>query len=530
MDSIKDITEEDIEELFDSHIFSRGEEYFEEGLVDSIELLDNNTIIGVVLGNDRYKVTISLDSGEDIICDCTCPYEFNCKHAVALLLNWISLKKNSNKDKDDSQDIYINKPGNETIENIISKRSKDELTSLVLEMLNRNPELKSLIVLRKNEVLQKIKMLFSRYWEWNEVRELISELELVLQGIRKSRHFWSESLLDEIKKASKIMINGVDIVHDEGELGLFLEDWYETYGEIFSSTKPSKKERIEFIKKILELINKDDYGLDGSYEKAFLGMCENLEDVEIIREHYKFEKTEDEDYGDESYYDSFYLDLYKKISDDEKFLEFSKEKGFNVERIKKLIELKRFEEALQECEEQKEYSEEIENLRIQILRNFNEDDEIKNSLFKLANKTGEINYVKKLKKECSKKEWNEYLKKILNNAKKRNWKEFVSRIYFGEEDYKNAYEYGKDLPSDDYLELLSKKLSNEYPDISCKILGNLCFKYVGYGSGWPYKKTGQLLKQIKKIDNSGSFFRKTKNDIILKHKKKYSLMNIIEKI
>ena len=55
---MKEITKEDIEELFDDRIFFRGEEYFENDLVESVELLDESTIIGTVVGNDRYKVTI----------------------------------------------------------------------------------------------------------------------------------------------------------------------------------------------------------------------------------------------------------------------------------------------------------------------------------------------------------------------------------------------------------------------------------------------------------------------------------------
>jgi len=530
MNSIKEITKQDIVELFDGRIFSRGEEYFEEGLVDSIELIGDNTIMGTVMGNDKYNVTINTDSEGDIICNCTCPFEDNCKHEVALLLKWISIKKNFGEGKSEPIGHKENKLQEEPIEKIISNKNKEELVSLILEILNKNPKLKSLIVLRKNEVLQKIKMFFSRFWEWNEVRELISELELILGGIKKNKQSWSKDFLDEMEKASNIIVRGIDNVHDEGDLGIFLEEWYETYGEIFSNTKPSKHNKIEFIKKILELIDKDEYGLDGSYEKAFLGMCKNLEDIKLIREFYKFEETDNEDYGDKSYFDSFYLDLYEKIDDGENFLKFAKEKGFQIEIIKKLIELERFEEALQEYKKQKEFSAEVENIKIQIFKKFDKIEEIKSSLFQLANKMGEISYVKKLKKECNKKEWARYLKKIINNAKKNNLKEFISQIYFGEEDYKKAYESGKDLSSDDYLELLAGKLSNKHPDLACKVLRTLCLKHINYGSGWPYKKSGQLLKQINKINDSGSFFRRTKNEIILKHKKKYSLMNIIEKI
>jgi uncharacterized Zn finger protein len=535
MNSIKDIAKEDIEELFDGEIFGRGEEYFEDGLVESIELLDNNTIIGVVVGNERYKVTISLDSGGDIICDCTCPCEFNCKHSAALMLKWISEKEGFNEKKKSigttgNEDKFSKEP----IEKIISDKSKEELVTLVTEMISRNPELKSLIVLRKNEIVQKIRTIFSRFWDWNEIRELISELELILQGIKKSRLLWGKELLEEMEKASSIIIRSVNSVHDgEGAISDFLEDWYETYGEIFTSTNPSKEKKIEFIKKILKLIENEEYGMEESYEKAFLGICKDLDDVELIKEYYKKEenvKDEEDFYDDADNYNQFYLELYEKIGANEKFLELSRDKSFSLDTIDKLIQLERFEEALKECEKQKEFSEDIENRKIMLLKKFNRSKEAKELLFNLANKTGEIGYAKKLKIECKNEEWKKYLKKLIENAKKHNHRSFVSRIYFNEEDYKNAYEYGKDLSDTDYLELLAKKLSKNYPDYSCQILRKLCFENISRGSGWPYKKAGQLLKEIKKIDSSGGFYKKTKKEIILKHKKKYSLMEIIEKI
>ena len=54
--------------------------------------------------------------------------------------------------------------------------------------------------------------------------------------------------------------------------------------------------------------------------------------------------------------------------------------------------------------------------------------------------------------------------------------------------------------------------------------------WVDSGSGWPYKKAGKMLEAIKKLDRQGKFFNKTKNEIISKHKKKYSLMGIIENV
>lgn len=65
MKTIKDITIVDVQDLFDSVIFLRGEEYFEEDCVKSIEPANTNTITGIVRGNQNYNVTISIDSEDD---------------------------------------------------------------------------------------------------------------------------------------------------------------------------------------------------------------------------------------------------------------------------------------------------------------------------------------------------------------------------------------------------------------------------------------------------------------------------------
>ena len=60
--SLRVITIEDVQDLFDSIIYLRGEEYFEEGNVKSVEPVDSSTLTGVVRGNKNYNVTITIDS------------------------------------------------------------------------------------------------------------------------------------------------------------------------------------------------------------------------------------------------------------------------------------------------------------------------------------------------------------------------------------------------------------------------------------------------------------------------------------
>lgn len=106
----------------------------------------------------------------------------------------------------------------------------------------------------------------------------------------------------------------------------------------------------------------------------------------------------------------------------------------------------------------------------------------------------------------------------------------LSRIYYTEKDFKKAYEYTQDIHDFDYLELLAKKLTTADPGLACELFKRLCFSWIAKGAGWPYKKSGKMLEVIKRIDKQGTFFRQTKEEIIGEHKKKYSLMEVIERI
>lgn len=527
--SLIDITIEGVQGLFDSIIYLRGEEYFEEGSVKSIEPIDSSTLVGVVRGNENYNVTITIDSEEDISCECSCPCDFNCKHAAALLLKWLSIKSGYNKELKEAK---LRKK--ESIKDILDKKSKEELIGLLTEFLSKHPELKPLVKIERKEIVSKIRRLLSDFVDWDEISDLISQLEIILEGIKRNKGSWDRELLNEMEICSKIMIEGQENVHDEGDLGLFLEDWFLLYGEIFSSLKPSKQEKRGFLQKIMELMQKDEYGLDSSFEKAFVGVCTSKEDIELIKEVYKPNKPEDEDYydGQEEDYEQFYLELYDKIGCNDEYLQIARKSGFSLDVIDKLIFLKKWEEALEECKKAKnrENFEDIDNRRIEILRKLGRNEEVKKVLLNLAKITGDINYVLKLKKESSAGEWKSYFTQVISDSEKKSRDSLLSKIYFHESDYKNAFEYSNSIRDTDYLELLAKKLSIKHPLLACNIFRRLCFSWIDSGSGWPYKKAGKMLEAIKKLDKKGDFFNKTRAGIIKEHKKKYSLMEVIEDV
>ena len=156
--------------------------------------------------------------------------------------------------------------------------------------------------------------------------------------------------------------------------------------------------------------------------------------------------------------------------------------------------------------------------------------ELQKSLLHLLEKTGDFNYFIKLKQESSEEEWKNYLKHIISDAKNKKRNALLSRIYYDEHDYKKSYEYAQSMTDLNYLELLAKKLSTQHPELACNAFKKLCYEWIHAGSGWPYKKAGKMLEAIKRIDKKGTFFKTTKEEIIRTHKKKYSLMKVIENI
>lgn len=117
MKTIKDVTHDEVHDLFDGAIYFRSEEYFECDSMKSIDPLDSSTITGIVRGNQDYNVTVTIDSEGDIACECSCPCDFNCKHAAALLLKWPSIK-----DKYDKEIKKAKSRKKESINDILGKK------------------------------------------------------------------------------------------------------------------------------------------------------------------------------------------------------------------------------------------------------------------------------------------------------------------------------------------------------------------------------------------------------------------------
>lgn len=78
---------DDFENEISAVIFRRGEDYYENGLVEGLEEVAPGRWNAVVEGTTDYETEVCIKNGEIVSWDCDCPYDgYMCKHVVAVLL------------------------------------------------------------------------------------------------------------------------------------------------------------------------------------------------------------------------------------------------------------------------------------------------------------------------------------------------------------------------------------------------------------------------------------------------------------
>ncbi|MDO9097826.1 MAG: SWIM zinc finger family protein, partial [Candidatus Methanoperedens sp.] len=108
-----------IKRVYGETIFERGMDYFEDERVTNVIKL-KNTLIGEVMGSAIYKTQVALDN---LGCDCSCPYGTNCKHGVAVLLQYF------NEEFNDGDEVMKRLDG----------MNREELRGVIDKLISMNP-------------------------------------------------------------------------------------------------------------------------------------------------------------------------------------------------------------------------------------------------------------------------------------------------------------------------------------------------------------------------------------------------------
>ncbi len=110
--------------------FQRGEDYYQQGAVDSLTQR-GQLLLAAVEGNETfpYHVSVQFEGDEITSANCTCPYDFDgwCKHIIATLLTCLR------------QPAKIEE--RPTLEQLLDRLDEVQTQRLILELVAKHPEL-----------------------------------------------------------------------------------------------------------------------------------------------------------------------------------------------------------------------------------------------------------------------------------------------------------------------------------------------------------------------------------------------------
>lgn len=159
----KELTWRDLQEWAGEKATAKGIKYQEEGRVEEIKSTSEGSLVARVEGTKEYFTEIFLKDGK-LSSICTCPVEYNCKHGIAAVLEYLEqieqgeeipvIEKNI-EEKDplvararrryegyETSGIYeADESSIQTLRNYLERLEKKELIEILLSFVHEDSEL-----------------------------------------------------------------------------------------------------------------------------------------------------------------------------------------------------------------------------------------------------------------------------------------------------------------------------------------------------------------------------------------------------
>lgn len=161
-DPFLDLSWDDLNIWATSRIASRGRSYQRQGLVSGLARTQDGSLVAWVDGTHRYATKVLMMDGLPSSV-CSCPYEYECKHAVATVLEYLERAKNDKSvrhvgdgderlmlladedrkhdwDEEEDEPDELTNPLEPELRAFLQKKTKKELVEQLLVIAIRHPE------------------------------------------------------------------------------------------------------------------------------------------------------------------------------------------------------------------------------------------------------------------------------------------------------------------------------------------------------------------------------------------------------
>jgi hypothetical protein len=568
---------EDFEDEIDPIILDRGEEYFECKAVESLTKISPSQWQADVAGTDDYRVEVTIEDGEIIDWDCTCPYDWGpvCKHVVAVLYE-IKQAVEENRTEIHQKIAATSKTKEksqfEQFGEILQKVSKEELTVFLKKFaLNDDHFLNEFLIhfaelagsKQKKDYKTWIKELAESYSgrygfiEYESSFPLFRQIDSLL---KKAGNFFDKNNIAEAIDICQAVIEEVPIIvqnmDDSAGFSSSAVDWaFSLILENLDKMQPSEKEML--LSYCLKEFYKRKY-TDFGWENKFLELMPYL--VANSNQEKKFfavlEETEKKIGKDNSWSWTFHI-VQLRMAKLEYFLIAGKKeeaKKFALENIE-FDEFRKFliDEAIEErdFDRAKELisggieAAQRENFRgtvvdyklklleiAQILKNKADIRKYAEEMFLLEH--FDFQYYEILKSTYTKTQWKEVVEKIIDKIKRADIfggvDSILAEVYVREQ-YLDQLLKLLEKNSDNlhFVEMFAKHIKKNYPEELLNIYAQAVTVYaVNTGRNY-YNEIARAMKKMQKIPGGKKVVRKLVADFKEKYPRRRAMMEILNR-
>ncbi len=359
MSTIPPINEQTIRTLVGEQSFQRGQQYFRNDAIFDTRR-QGMTLKARCEGSrpEAYRVEVTFNDTGVANAFCSCPIGGYCKHVAALLLTWL-----------DRPEEFIEQPD---VDTILERYDKPELIALVKRMLQREPDLESLLPtvgkqrgpVNPEIYLRQVETVFRRSgYEWGAESEIAGELlniKAVGDGFLQQKDYANAVTVYEA--IMKGFLEDVTSYSDEGgDLRSVINDCVEDLRTCLEDVHDDKALREKVIQILFAIFRADvDAGGIGLSDEVPTILLEETtaEERRMIAGWVRKEISGKTDWSSrfrDQWYGRFLLNLEADTLDDEAFLRICRETGRIHDLVDRLLALGRVDEATREAEQGSDY-------------------------------------------------------------------------------------------------------------------------------------------------------------------------------
>lgn len=258
LDQFADLTWNDLEEWAGSKIVSRGKNYQREGRVCDLAITEDGGLIAWVDGTERYAVKVVMDDSGLPDSVCTCPFAVDCKHGVAVVVEYLKQMENNrsvskagrddvrlrlleDEDWDDDaieEEMAASQDMPNEIGPFLNGKTKAELIELIHAIAQQHPEIAQALEDRRQLTSGNTQSLVTRlrreiqeigyepgwqdYWRDGGYTPDYSEIRMKLETLLEAGH--PDEVLKLGRELITIGIRQVEVSHDAGETAMEIAD------------------------------------------------------------------------------------------------------------------------------------------------------------------------------------------------------------------------------------------------------------------------------------------------------------------